>query len=107
MTVQARFVHVNLIAQDWRKLAEFYQQVFGCTPVPPERNLSGRWLEDGTGVHRSKVCTCDFPVLANRARRLKYSSTITNWNGRNLRSIDLDLPTSPSQLMTSQPPEMQ
>jgi len=55
MTVQARFVHVNLIAQDWRKLAEFYQQVFGCTPVPPERNLSGRWLEDGTGVPGAQI----------------------------------------------------
>jgi predicted enzyme related to lactoylglutathione lyase len=50
MAVQARFVHANIIAQDWRQLAQFYEQVFGCTPVPPERNLSGRWLEDATGV---------------------------------------------------------
>ncbi len=50
MTIQAKFVHTNIIAQDWRKLADFYQQVLGCTLVPPERNLSGQWLEDGTGV---------------------------------------------------------
>jgi predicted enzyme related to lactoylglutathione lyase len=55
MVIQTRFVHVNLIAQDWRKLAEFYEQVFGCTPVPPERNLSGGWLEDGTGVPGAQV----------------------------------------------------
>ena len=55
MAIQTRFVHVNLIAQDWRKLAEFYEQVFGCTPVPPERNLSGGWLEDGTGVPGAQV----------------------------------------------------
>ncbi len=50
VTVCARFVHTSIIAQDWKKLARFYEQVFGCTPVPPERRLSGQWLEDGTGV---------------------------------------------------------
>jgi predicted enzyme related to lactoylglutathione lyase len=55
MAIQTRFAHVNLIAQDWRKLAEFYEQVFGCTPVPPERNLSGGWLEDSTGVPGAQV----------------------------------------------------
>ncbi len=55
MTVQAKFVHTNIIAQDWRKLADFYEQVLGCTPVPPERNLSGQWLEDGTGVPRVEI----------------------------------------------------
>jgi catechol 2,3-dioxygenase-like lactoylglutathione lyase family enzyme len=46
----AQFAHVNLIAQDWRRLAEFYERVFGCTPLPPERDLAGQWLEDSTGV---------------------------------------------------------
>lgn len=50
MTVRSRFAHVNLIAQDWRRLAEFYERVFGCMPVPPERDLSGQWLDDSTGV---------------------------------------------------------
>lgn len=50
MTVNARYVHTNLVAKDWRRLARFYEQVFGCTPVPPERDLSERWLEDATGV---------------------------------------------------------
>jgi hypothetical protein len=44
MTLQATYVHTNLIAHDWRALAEFYQQVFGCVPVPPERDLSGPLL---------------------------------------------------------------
>jgi predicted enzyme related to lactoylglutathione lyase len=50
MQLNARFVHVNVVAKDWRKLAAFYEQVFGCTIVPPERNLSGQWLEDVTAV---------------------------------------------------------
>jgi predicted enzyme related to lactoylglutathione lyase len=48
--IDARFGHVNLIAADWRSLADFYQRVFGCVFVPPERDLSGPVLEAGTGV---------------------------------------------------------
>jgi catechol 2,3-dioxygenase-like lactoylglutathione lyase family enzyme len=55
MPVQARFVHTNIVARDWRKLAQFYEQVLGCTPVPPERNLEGQWLEDGTGVPGARI----------------------------------------------------
>jgi predicted enzyme related to lactoylglutathione lyase len=46
----ARFGHVNLIARDWRGLARFYESVFSCTPVPPERDYRGPDLERGTGV---------------------------------------------------------
>jgi catechol 2,3-dioxygenase-like lactoylglutathione lyase family enzyme len=48
--VKARFAHVNLVALDWRKLAAFYERVFGCLPVPPERDLRGPWLERATGL---------------------------------------------------------
>jgi predicted enzyme related to lactoylglutathione lyase len=48
MTV--RFVHVNLVARDWRRLAAFYQEVFDCVPVPPERHLRGDWLDRATGL---------------------------------------------------------
>jgi catechol 2,3-dioxygenase-like lactoylglutathione lyase family enzyme len=44
------FGHVNLVASDWRLLSRFYQEVFGCQPVPPARRLSGSRLEAGTGV---------------------------------------------------------
>jgi predicted enzyme related to lactoylglutathione lyase len=55
MPVGARFVHTNLVARDWRKLARFYEQVLGCTPVPPERNLKGQWLEEATGVRGAHI----------------------------------------------------
>jgi predicted enzyme related to lactoylglutathione lyase len=45
-----RFGHTNLIARDWRRLASFYMELFGCTLVPPERNYSGPDLERGTGI---------------------------------------------------------
>jgi len=48
--IDARFGHVNLIARDWRRLSDFYQRVFGCTFVPPERDYRGPDLAAGTGV---------------------------------------------------------
>ena len=48
--IDARFGHVNIIALDWRRLAGFYERVFGCTPVPPERDYRGPDLAAGTGV---------------------------------------------------------
>ena len=46
----ARFGHVNVIARDWRSLAAFYAEVFGCRLVPPERDYSGADLDAGTGL---------------------------------------------------------
>ena len=48
--MKARFAHVNLIARDWQRLAGFYERVFGCECLLPERDLFGRWLEESTGV---------------------------------------------------------
>ena len=48
--MQAKYVHTNLIAQDWRKLAEFYTTVFGCVFVPPERDYQGDAMDAGTGL---------------------------------------------------------
>lgn len=46
----ARYGHTNLIARDWRRLARFYEEQFGCVPVPPERDFTGPDLERGTGI---------------------------------------------------------
>ena len=45
-----RYAHTNLIARDWRMLADFYIDLFGCVPAPPERDLSGEVMERGTGL---------------------------------------------------------
>lgn len=55
MITNPRYVHTNLIARDWRSLAAFYQTVFGCVPVPPERHYSGPDLEAGSGVSGASV----------------------------------------------------
>jgi predicted enzyme related to lactoylglutathione lyase len=50
MLPNARYAHTNLIADDWRALADFYARVFGCTPVPPARDYAGEGIEKGSGV---------------------------------------------------------
>jgi catechol 2,3-dioxygenase-like lactoylglutathione lyase family enzyme len=53
--MRAIYRHTNIISEDWNKLARFYETVFGCIRVPPERHLSGRWLDKGTGVVNAKL----------------------------------------------------
>ena len=50
-----RYAHTNLIARDWRALGRFYEQVLGCVPLAPERDLSGAWLERATGVASARI----------------------------------------------------
>jgi predicted enzyme related to lactoylglutathione lyase len=46
----ARYGHTNLVARDWRLLARFYTELFGCTPVPPERDYRGPDIDRATGL---------------------------------------------------------
>jgi glyoxylase I family protein len=55
MIAGARYSHTNLIARDWRRLAAFYQTVFGCVPVPPDRDYSGPVFDAGTGVKGARL----------------------------------------------------
>jgi predicted enzyme related to lactoylglutathione lyase len=48
--IDARFGHVNVIADDWRRLADFYERVFGMRIVPPLRDYRGPDLEAGTAI---------------------------------------------------------
>ena len=50
-----RYVHTNVIARDWRALARFYIEVFGCVPLPPERDLRGEWLDRATGIEGAGI----------------------------------------------------
>ena len=45
-----KFVHTNIVARDWRVLAQFYVDVFGCEILMPQRDLAGEWLDRLTGL---------------------------------------------------------
>jgi glyoxylase I family protein len=55
MAINARYVHTNLIARDWKKLVRFYRNVFGCIPRGPERDLSGEWLDRVTSLSAARL----------------------------------------------------
>lgn len=50
-----RYAHTNIVARDWKRLVQFYCDVFSCVPVPPERDQSGDWLDRGTGVPNARI----------------------------------------------------
>lgn len=52
---RVRYAHTNLIAADWRSLADYYVRTFGCRKLKPVRDLSGPELEAGTGVERAHL----------------------------------------------------
>ncbi len=53
--MKVKYKHTNIIASNWQLLSLFYQEVFKCIPVPPIRDLSGDWLEKGTGVKGAQI----------------------------------------------------
>lgn len=55
MAIHAKFVHTNIVARDWKKLAHFYEDVFDCTQIPPERHLTDTWVEQATGVRQAQI----------------------------------------------------
>jgi predicted enzyme related to lactoylglutathione lyase len=48
-----RFAHTNIAARNWKMLSEFYINVFDCKVKPPERKLSGSWLDHATGLQNA------------------------------------------------------
>jgi len=50
-----KYAHTSINSPDWRRLSRFYQKVFGCVPVPPERDLYGDFFERVTGLPDAHV----------------------------------------------------
>jgi predicted enzyme related to lactoylglutathione lyase len=55
MPIDAKFVHTNIVARNWEQLAQFYETVFNCTRIPPERHLIDAWVERATGVQHAEI----------------------------------------------------
>jgi lactoylglutathione lyase len=55
MPIPAKYVHTNLIARDWKGLVRFYSEVFGCEPKPPDRDMSGAWLDQLTSFQNAHL----------------------------------------------------
>jgi predicted enzyme related to lactoylglutathione lyase len=55
MKNEIKYVHTNIIAKDWKALAQFYIEVFECVPVNPERDLSGEWVDKLTKIDNANI----------------------------------------------------
>ncbi|QNF35571.1 VOC family protein [Adhaeribacter swui] len=53
--MNVKYGHTNIITTNWKALCSFYQTVFNCVPVPPQRDQKGLWLDKGTGVHNAHL----------------------------------------------------
>jgi predicted enzyme related to lactoylglutathione lyase len=54
--IKAKYKHTNIVAGNWRKLADFYRRIFGCVDVPPERACGDEWVERCTSVPGAEIC---------------------------------------------------
>ena len=45
-----RYAHTNIVARDWRRLADFYIEVLDCEPVLPERDYRGEMIGKIAGL---------------------------------------------------------
>ena len=73
-----RFGHVNVTGADWRRLAAFYTEVFGCELVPPERDLrSGTTWMPATGLTDAHLTGAHLrlPGHGDTGRRSRSSRT--------------------------------
>ncbi len=50
-----KYAHTNIAAQNWKTLSDFYVRVFHCTLKPPQRELSGAWLDRATGLSNAQL----------------------------------------------------
>ena len=73
----ARFGHVNLTGADWRGLARFYVELFGCELVPPERDYRGADLDAASGLSAdvaiSRSARSPESILASRLPHFAFS----------------------------------
>ena len=50
MSFKIKYVHTNIVAKDWKTLADFYIKVFDCKVVPPIRNYKGKDLDSAVNI---------------------------------------------------------
>ena len=81
--MKAKYKHTNIIAKDWQSLSQFYQDVFGCKIIPPERDLTGKWLDSGTGVANAHLRGVHLilPGQMENSREVLRRISRRNWTG--------------------------
>ena len=50
-----KYAHTSITALDWKKLSDFYINVFRCTLASPVKRYSGAWVDKVTGLCGAQV----------------------------------------------------
>ena len=50
-----RYAHTNIVAHDWRALADFYVVALDCEILLPERDHHGDWVGELTGIDGAAI----------------------------------------------------
>lgn len=50
-----RYVHLNIVAKDAKKLIAFYKQALSCKSIGETRDLRGAWLDRLTGLKNAHI----------------------------------------------------
>lgn len=48
--MEIKYVHTNIVAKNWQRLADFYRKIFDCKIVPPIRYYKGKDLESAFNI---------------------------------------------------------
>jgi len=55
MPLKIKYVHTNIVAKNWRKLADFYINVFDCKIIPPIRHYTGKELDSAVKINQTTL----------------------------------------------------
>jgi predicted enzyme related to lactoylglutathione lyase len=55
MSLKIKYVHTNIVAKNWEKLADFYIKVFNCKLIPPIRHYKGKDLDSAVNIKDVKL----------------------------------------------------
>lgn len=83
-----RYAHTNLIADDWRKISDFYIEVFDCVPVSSERDHHGPLTDRLTGMPGARI----------RGRHLRLPGHGEHGPTLEVFSYEQNAPAAPTQL---------
>lgn len=50
-----KYIHTNLVSNNWQQLASFYIQVFACKLLLPKQRIDAPWLAQATGLPNAKL----------------------------------------------------
>ena len=87
----SKLLHVNINAKDWKKVVAFYEEVFGCVQIPPEKKISGDYAAELTGLEGADIegMTLGFPEDPDGTQLEIFQYNIQDESGKTINLCGL------------------